>query len=243
VSYQFPLSQQTKAMEQLQELDLKIDQLNRTKNGLPLTLKELNSTLNKVRMASEAKQNVLNEMDKTQRQARAALDLGRDRLTRSNGRLEGIKNSQEFQAVSKEIEQLKKMNASLEEQLKKGDQEAEVVKKELEELTATLEKNKVEYEKQSALLSAEGGKLDAEIQALTGQREQYTSQVEKRILSLYDRVRVARNGLGIVPADGGRCKGCNMVVAPQLYNEICRGTALHTCPSCHRILFVPVQTG
>ena len=239
MSQQLPLSQQLKALEQLQELDLKIDQLKKSKGALPLTLKTLDTSLQKARSAADLKKNALNEFDKAQRQTKAAIELGRDRLTRSNSRLEGVKNSQEFQAINKEIEQLKKMSTSLEEQLKKGDQDADAVRKEQDLLNSEVEKLQKERDAQNSLLSAEEGKLDGEINQLTQERAQFTSQVDRRTLATYDRVRVARNGLGIVPASGGRCKGCNMVVPPQLYNEVCRGCAVHSCPSCHRILFVP----
>lgn len=167
------------------------------------------------------------------------MDLARDRMSRSNSRLESVKNSQEFQAVSKEIEQLKKMNTSLEEQLKKGDLEVEGVRKEQESLLAEVTKVQTERDAQAALVSNEGGKLDQEISSYMSEREKFTSQVDRRTLSMYDRVRPARNGLGIVPATGGRCQGCNMVVPPQLFNQICKGVAVHCCPSCHRILYVP----
>lgn len=243
MSHKLPLSQQMKALEHLQELDLKIDQLNRNKNGLPLTLKTLKDDLGKAQASVQAQKDVLAEMEKAQRQTKAALELGNDRLARSNSRYEAVQNSQEYQAISKEIDQLKKMNTSLEEQAKKSQQEMDVVSGEISKLGETVAKFQGELDGQMSLLSAEGGKLENEVAVLVQERAQYTSQVEARTLALYDRVRGARNGLGISPAAGGRCKGCNMVVAPQLYNEICRGNTMHTCPTCHRILYVPVSSG
>lgn len=239
MSQQLPLSQQLRALEQLQELDLKIDQLKKNKSVLPVTLKNLEATLQKSRTIADAKKEAWDELEKTQRQTRAALDLARDRMARSNGRLEAVRNSQEYQAVSKEIDQLKKMSASLEEQVKKGDHESDLIRKEQEKLSAEAEKIQSERDVQAALLSSEGGKLEDEIGNLVSQRQQFTSQVDSRTLAMYERVRPARNGIGIAPASGGRCQGCHMVVPPQLYNEVCKGVAVHSCPSCHRILFVP----
>lgn len=239
MSQNLPLNQQLKALEQLQELDLKIDQLKKNKIVLPVSLKTLEVQLQKSRSLVEAKNTVLGELEKTQRQTRAALDLGKDRMARSNTRLESVKNSQEFQAVSKEIEQLKKMNTSLEEQLKKGDQEVDLIRKEQERFQAEVEKIQTERDAQATLLSSEGGKLDQEIDGLMTERAKFTPQVDTRTLALYDRVRPARKGLGIVPVDGGRCQGCNMMVPPQLYIQVCKNEVIHNCPSCHRIIFVP----
>ena len=79
-----------------------------------------------------------------------------------------------------------------------------------------------------------------DIDSLLAERAQFCSQVDQKILVQYDRVRGARGGIGIVPAVAGRCKGCNMMVPAQLYNEVQRALTLHSCPSCHRLLFVPL---
>ena len=66
---------------------------------------------------------------------------------------------------------------------------------------------------------------------------EFTQGVEVRLLNQYERIRGARAGLGITAAVGGRCRACNMMVPPQLFNELQRGSALHSCPSCNRILY------
>jgi predicted nucleic acid-binding Zn-ribbon protein len=130
------------------------------------------------------------------------------------------------------------LNTSLEEQTKKAVLDIEALNKAAAELSAQLEKQMGEKEAQGAILNTQGSRLDTDIGALTAERKQFVSQVEPRILSQYDRIRGARAGIGIVPAVGGRCKGCNMMVPPQLFIEIQRANQLHQCPSCQRLLFV-----
>ncbi len=238
-----PLVEQLKALEHLQEFDLKIDNLKKNRTSLPEGLKGLDLSLNKLRASSETKKKTIEEHEKTQRQTRAALDLNNDRLTRSASRLEGVQNSQEYSAVNKEVDQLKKMNASLEEQNKKSDADIGAIKKDLGDLTAQMEKIQAERDSQANVVAGQSGQIEAEINSLMTERAKYTAQIDPRTVAQYDRVRGARAGIGFVPAVGGRCKGCNMVVPPQLYNEIRKVTAVHSCPSCHRILFVPVSTG
>lgn len=241
VTQPLPLREQMKALEHLQELDLKIDALQKKKAAVPGALKALETNLQKTRTTVEAKRNAIGELEKVQRQTKAAIDLNNDRLTRANAKLENVGNSQEFQAANKEIDQLKKLNGSLEEQLKKTDQEIEAASKELTTLEADLTQVQENKSQEEGVLSGQSNQFDADIAALTQQRAPHVTQVDKRVLGQYDRVRVARGGLGIVPAIAGRCKGCNMMVPPQLYNEVQRGNQVHQCPSCHRILFVPGQ--
>jgi predicted nucleic acid-binding Zn-ribbon protein len=243
VSQNLPLREQLKALEHLQELDLKVDGLNQKKSAIPAALKGVEDALSRARQAVQTKENAIAEIEKVQRQTKAAMDLNNDRLSRANGKLESVANSQEYQAATKEIEQLRKLNLSLEDQTKKSVQDLETAQKELATANEKLAQAQGERDAQAQNLSGETGKFDQEIQAVNQERAQFTSKVDPRILSQYNRVRGARAGLGIVPAIGGRCKGCNMMVPPQLYIEVQRGTALQQCPSCHRILFAPAQSG
>src|SRR5262249_21011802 len=115
--------------------------------------------------------------------------------------------------------------------------------KELADLDGQLATFQQERDTQAQALTGQTGKMEEEIDTLMKERGKHSPSVETRILSQYDRVRGARAGLGIVPAVAGRCKGCNMMVPPQQFNEIQRGSTLHSCPSCHRILFVPTAGG
>jgi len=243
VNQPLPLKDQLIALEQLQELDLKIDSLTKNKNELPASIKAMDDSLGKAKHAYETRKAALGEIEKAQRQTQAAMDLNRDRMQRSSGKLEGVHNSQEFNAANKEIEQLKKQAASLEEQSKKYSQDLDAGNAELTQLQAKVDQLRSERDAKAAEVSGQGSNLDGQIQGLMQERSKFTPSVEKRILSQYDRIRQARGGLGIVPALGGRCKGCNMVLPPQQYNELQRGTALHQCPSCFRLLYIPAQSG
>lgn len=238
------LLEQLAALEGLQEIDLKVDQLNKQKVGFPVVLKEIDDQIFKTKNLLKSKLSVIEEFEKGRRQASAALDLNKDRLERSTARLEQIANSTEYNAVQKELEQLKKLNLSLEEQIKKADADiasATTSKNQIEEQLAKIEGERNE---KNQALSGQSGQLDSMIQALQDERKPWLAKVEPRILSQYDRIRKARGGLGISPAVAGRCQACNMMVPAQLFNEVHKGSALHQCPSCNRILYVRTkQTG
>ncbi|MFZ9596689.1 MAG: zinc ribbon domain-containing protein [Bdellovibrionia bacterium] len=234
-----PLVEQLKSLEHLQELDLKIDSIKKAQNALPQALKTFDDALAKLKSSLETKKNLAQDIEKTQRQAKAALDINQDRLSRSQSKLEGVQNSQEFQAATKEIEQLKKMNASLEEQMKKADSDLEQVQKDMQAQSEQVEKIQAEREKEAGSISGHLSKHHEDLEVLLSERKQFAVHVESKTLAVYDRIRGARAGLGIVPAVGGRCKGCNMMLPPQLFNEVQRCTTVHHCPSCHRLIFVP----
>jgi predicted nucleic acid-binding Zn-ribbon protein len=236
------LKDQLKALEQIQELDLKIDRIKANQGSLPASLRALDDQLAKINATATMKKAAIAELEKGQRQNSAAIDLTRDRLTRSTTRLEGVQNTHEYQAASKEIEQLKKQQETLAEQVKKAGGDIEKANAELAEIQSNLTKVQAERDSQAAALGSQTGKMQEEIGTLLAERGKLSPNVEGRVLTQYDRIRAQRGGLGIVPAIAGRCKGCNMVVPPQQFNELVRGNALHQCPSCFRILFAPAAS-
>lgn len=234
-----PLKEQLLALAQTQEVDLKIDRLNAQKAALPAQLQTLDQSLAQHKKSMDLKAKEMEELEKTQRQTHAALELNQDRMERASKKLENVHNSQEFQAASKEIEQLKKLNVTLEAQQAKVLQGVEAIKKAVGEFTAQMEKIQSERDGKSSELAGEEGKLNTDLNALLAERKTFSNGVETSLLNRYDRVRGARAGIGIAAAAGGRCTACNMVVPPQMFNELQRGTELHSCPNCSRILYPP----
>lgn len=230
--------EQLKCLEKLQEVDLKIDSIKKDQKALPAGLKLVMSSIVNMKGVFEVKKAQENELEKVRRQTSAALELNQDRLARANSKLESVCNSQEFQAATKEIEQLKKLNLQLEEQNKKTILELETCKNELETLESQLKKLEQDRDEQNLILSGKDAELKQEMAIIMKERATFSSQVEPKILSQYERVRGARDGTGIVSVENGRCKGCNMMVPPQLYNELQRCQVLHSCPSCHRLFLV-----
>lgn len=240
---QHSLQDQLKALVQIQELDFKIDQLKKNQGGMPAALKTQEDSFNKAKALVDAKNAALAEVEKVQRQARAAIDINQDRVNRSNTRMESVQNSQEYAAMNKELDQLKKLSITLHEQLKKAEVDFTAGQQELAKLVAQFEQIQQKRDEQRTQMSAELAQSEGAIAKIVADRAQFIPQVENRLLAQYDRVRGSRAGLGISPAVSGRCKACNIMIPPQQYNEILRGKTLHSCSSCHRILFVAEPTG
>ena len=231
------LTEQLKKLASLQEIDLKIDSIKKNQSSLPIGLKAADDSLKKVQALLEVKKSADAELVKSTQQTQAAWELNQERLTRSQTKLEAVQTSQEFQAVNKEIEQLKKLNASLDEQKKKLSSEREVLTREMAVYDEQLKKLNQEKDAQTQSMNGQDRQLRGDLEGLLSARVEFTQGVEVRLLNQYERIRGARAGLGITAAVGGRCRACNMMVPPQLFNELQRGSALHSCPSCNRILY------
>ncbi len=234
-----PFREQLKALESLQELDLRIDALARQRQALPEALAAAETKLAQLRLQISAKEKVRDELEKNRRENQGAQELNQDRLKRAEEKLSGVGDTHQFQAASKELEQLKKLATELAAQHQKLGADVEAVGREISALGAQIGSGESEVATHRARLDAEGGRIDAELARLRGDRGEFTPRVDRRVLAQYDRVRGARQGLGFVPALAGRCKGCQMALPPQMFNEIQRASEFHACPSCHRLLYAP----
>jgi predicted nucleic acid-binding Zn-ribbon protein len=58
------------------------------------------------------------------------------------------------------------------------------------------------------------------------------------VLALYRRVKAKKaNGIAICSVGASTCRGCNVNIPPQMYNELQRVDRLKNCPNCERIIY------
>ena len=240
MSLVLPLVEQLSNLAQLQEIDFHRDQLKKQSGVLPKELEEIQNSWAALRQLSQQKQAQIVEQNKAVRQIQAAIDLNLERTTRIQAKLEQVTTTPEYQAVHKEMEQVRKLHLSLEEQFKQG----EALSAQYREELALIE---TQTQTQADTLAARQNDVEARLAALQTELEELnhrsqgcTAGVDSTLLRRYEKIRPARAGLGLAKAEGGRCMACHMFVPPQLYNEIQRRAAIHQCPCCNRLLYAPL---
>jgi predicted nucleic acid-binding Zn-ribbon protein len=77
---------------------------------------------------------------------------------------------------------------------------------------------------------------------LQAQRQQDETTLAPEILELYERVRKARRGVALAEARDGACTACNVLLRPQVYNEVRTNESIVTCETCSRILYYVEQS-
>lgn len=223
-------------LERVQELDLQINAILKKKAEFPERLAGLQAEIASTSAKFEEKKKIVDELERNRRQQLGALELNEERAKRSQEKLEQIKTNQEFGALQKEIESLKKNSTVIQDNASKVTEELDRHKKELETHESALKELNAKLQSETAKISEETKSFDTELAKLQGQRKDAIVGIDTRFLNAYDKVRQGRNGMGLAPAVAGSCRGCNMRIPPQIYNELQRGTEMFTCPSCRRIL-------
>jgi predicted nucleic acid-binding Zn-ribbon protein len=110
------------------------------------------------------------------------------------------------------------------------DKEVKAAQAELKAETAEIEKEK----EQARQRTAEDEKLLAEAKS---KRDQLRGGVREDLLRQYERVSKFR-GSGIAEVFNHKCMGCQVILRPQIYNDVRSGKDVVSCDSCQRILYL-----
>ena len=221
----------------LQELDLKILSLDRKKSELPSSLREAEKSLeNKRKVLSEVEQK-LEGLSLKKKMEEDELEEEYKRLKRSQSRLMQIRGSREYQALLREIEEIKKANKQREENLLKLMEELEELKKQEESLKQELEELEKKVLEERTHFEVFCKKLEEEKANYLREREKVARNISQSLLKRYEFIRQRRGGLAVVGVENGTCEGCHMNIPPQLFNDLQRDDRYFECPLCRRLIY------
>lgn len=237
VAKDFSIEEKLTSVLTLQRIDSKIDEFKTLKGELPM---EVNDLEDEVHGLVTRIQNIDIDIEKINQyiQTRKEDKKNSEALIKKyEKQQDNVKNSREFEAISKEMEmqelEMKLCDKNIKDAMVEL-QERNAVKTQTESVLTNkqdvlaqkqkeLEKIIKETEKEEAILSEASQKAKAKVDA--------------RLLSAYERIRNNyRNGLAIVPVVRESCGGCFNVIPPQRQSEIQQRKKIIVCEHCGRIL-------
>jgi len=165
-----------------------------------------------------------------------------EQLIAGDAKSDLIKTEKEMKALSMESELAKEKlthaNAEIERQqiiVEAKAEEIEAAKVELE--AATEEFNKISTEVNEKLAS-----IDEDKGKLFGERETKTMEIDMKILSFYEKIRIWARNTAVVPIKKQACYGCYMKLNESTYASVIKSEEIITCPHCGRIVYLEPQT-
>ncbi len=228
-------------LEELQEVDQKIDLLKVAQSALEAEMSGINQGVDAAReeLAGFEASRTQIEAEKIELEATHAAEL--ENIVRSETNMKETKTNKEFQAVGREITAAKKQVSEIEENLlqKIG---------QIEELNIALAAKKSRCEELAensaqrvVAKQAEIAAVQANIDAEIVHRENVTKGLSASLVKKFTMLREQRRGQALAIARDGYCLGCNMHLPPQLYNNLYKHEELLTCPHCQRILILKLK--
>jgi len=231
------LRDKLKALEELQQVDLEIEELKREADTIPRRRAQIEAVIGEARKAYDVEKARLADNEKEKRAVETLLGMERDKVKKWEGRLGEIRTPREYAALSREIDIAKKTNESQSEQIKAIAAAALDIKKSLEGLEEQLAEKEESSAAELDALQKRGAEQDEKLKALQSRRSDTSKRVDPALLGKYENIRRRRAGIAVAPVVGSTCKGCNRNIPPQLSIVLQRADSIETCPSCHRIIY------
>ena len=230
-------------LEQLQEIDIQIDALKLTHDGLHGEMNSIEQGLDAAREELAALQAATSKLEQEKAEFETSLAAEQENIRRSETNMKEIKTNKEFQAVGREITAARKLTTELEEQILQKISQIESLNSEIAAKAASLGELELNTEQRRNEKQAEIGAIQHDIESDETRRAAITSELPANLVKRYDSLRQQRRGRAIAIARDGYCLGCNMNLPPQLYNSLFRGEELISCPHCQRVLILKQQAG
>jgi uncharacterized protein len=234
-----------KTLIELQSTDEKITELSSQIDAFPKEIQALEKQLKDFIQAHEERQHRLAANQKERRDLEGEIQLIRQKISKHKDQLYQVKTNEQYRAMLREIEGEEANIRKVEDLILEKMIEAEEIQKKVKEAAARLEEEKSHV---AAETSRRAGLLEASTEERNHalrRRQELSGTLEPGTVTLYERVRKGRNGRALAEVRNGMCTGCNVLLRPQLYNNVRANEALYECENCARILFYvePVESG
>jgi len=222
---------------QLGDVDYRLNEIEELKGDLPQMVESQENLIVKLNSENEVNKIRLGELEHNITENKYTLDDTNTKLKKYKKQLYLVTTNKEYDALLTEIDHSKdilsktqtnyddftKLKESISESLKNN-------KFELGETTTSLKDCKEELHE--ALKDSE-----EEYNSLEEKRGGLETKIETKFLSLYNRMRKGRRGMGIISVHKNACGSCYNVLPPQTVIEIRNGEKIITCHTCGIILF------
>jgi len=174
---------------------------------------------------------------KRYRQLETDLQMNQGRIKKSEEKSRSVKNNKEYQSILKEIEDMQTKNSSIEDEMIACLERIETIEQELAAKNAEIAEIRFDIDSEKAGIAQETEKDRQRLAELEKDIETVSARAEPELLRRYRLVKEQTRGIAIAAVSDAVCRGCNLNIPPQMYNELQRCEALTMCPHCQRIIY------
>jgi len=220
----------------LQDADKEIRRLQDEIAELPKRVAAIEHKLAGTKAQLEKAQTGVKADEATRRKHDTTISDLRGKISKYRDQSLDVKTNDQYKALLHEIQFAEKEIAATEDKILELMLNADARDKEVKAAQADLKAETAEIEKEKAdarLRTAEDEKQLAEWRA---KRDKMRAGVNEDLLRHYERVSKFR-GSGISEVRDHKCMACQVMLRPQIYNDVRTGQQTVVCDSCQRILY------
>lgn len=226
-----------KLLCQIQQIDLELKGLEDQINDIPVKISRWKDELENHRkeIAKTKKETEKSSIEGKEKEIELGSNL--EILKKYNAQLYVVKTNKEYLSLLHEIEEIKRKNSHIEDDILQFMETVDSNEKFLKEKKQKLEKLEEEFNKKEKEEREKEKSLNEKLTQKKNERQAVVANTDQSLLDKYERISKSKNGLAIVPVLGKSCGGCHLEVPPQLLNETKSGSKTITCEGCGRIIY------
>ena len=237
VNEDYSMEEKIEALYKLQQIDSKIDEIEKIKGELPLEVQDLEDEVAGLQTRIDKINGEIEELTALTRQRRRETDEAKMMIEKYEEQQQNVRNNREFDAITKEIEYQKLEIEHCAKRLREYAAEMKVKKKLAEDTEVIFTERKIDLENKKQELNSIESETAEEMAALQAQVAEAQTKIDERLLTAYHRIRSnMRNGLAVVTVKRDACGGCYNRIPPQRQVDIRQNKKIIVCEYCGRIL-------
>jgi predicted nucleic acid-binding Zn-ribbon protein len=221
---------------ELQKIDSELAELVSNRGELPYRVAEMRDEL----AAREADLNDMHariaELETEERKLTSEIADFEVKLERYKSQQFDVKTTREYDAISFQIEDASHRIGRNQDTVARMMVELNNVREDAALYGGELETVRVEFAENERSLNELMTETAEDEKRLTAEREKVVAEVPDNFLSMYDRIRPAKEGIAVVALRNGACGGCYHVIPRQLVLELKKSEKHTVCESCGRIV-------
>nr|HEX4316165.1 C4-type zinc ribbon domain-containing protein [Kofleriaceae bacterium] len=221
---------------QLQTADARVRELDAAAAQLPAKLDPLRRDLAKLQGMLDVERGKLTETETWRKQQQEFVDREREALKSAQSKLQQSKNTKEFGAANREVDNKRKSISDREAELRKVSEAQTASNGALAGREKDVEALRTQLADSEGAMADQVKDLADKLVEAKAQRDSARGNVEKQWLKHYDTL-IGKRGYAVAPVIKGVCQGCHMALPPQLNNILARMLSIESCPRCGRLIY------
>jgi len=229
-----------RALYDLQLIDSRVDEIRNVRGELPLEVEDLEDEVLGLKTRIDKLKSDVETINFEITAKKNLIEEAKALIKKYNEQQKNVRNSREFNSLSKEVEFQELEIQLAEKHIKEFKGQIEQKKEVISQTKENLSERETHLKHKKGELDAIMAETEKEETALLKKSEQFEDKIDERLVKAYKRIRGSvKNGLAVVPVERGASGGSFFTIPPQVQVEIASRKKIITDEHSGRILVDP----
>ncbi|MEO8097056.1 MAG: C4-type zinc ribbon domain-containing protein [Acidobacteriota bacterium] len=224
-------------VNQLQTLDQRIAFLEKEVAELPRHIAVIEKALESHLRKLAADKAALTANQKDRKNLEAEIQTHQQKVSKLREQMLQAKNNEQYKAFQNEIDYAEKEVRKAEDRIIELMTASEPLDVNVKQAEISLKQEQKVVEAEKARARERTAADQVELETLRAEHKETFVKLPRTTSAAYERIRKKWKGSVASDASDGRCKACFMVLRPQFFQDLRKGSDLMFCESCGRILY------